>query len=212
MNCEVQHLEKNIRYRILIINGEQSILDMERSIWKIVFPFLFWLLPSPVFKVNDPAIVEKLKEPKKEKMGSSMALSLGGIAYAITILLAPLMDYFEIPSSPLVNTILLILTLLLVGLIYFLISHNRKRKLDGTVEIEELQQIILWLRPRSIKHIIKVSLVYLWFLVLTLVAFYAFIESRKIMLLIFGSIMLFPILLVSRVTVEQGHTTVKFKD
>ncbi|BAC13279.1 hypothetical conserved protein [Oceanobacillus iheyensis HTE831] len=67
MDCEIQHLDKNMRYRILIINGEQYILDMERSVWKIIFPILFWLIPSPVFKVEDQDIVEQLKTAKKEK-------------------------------------------------------------------------------------------------------------------------------------------------
>lgn len=67
MNCEVQRLEDNIRYRILIINEEQYVLDMEQSFWKIIFPFLFWMLPSTVYKVEDPFILEQLKKPNKEK-------------------------------------------------------------------------------------------------------------------------------------------------
>lgn len=79
MNCEIQRLAKNIRYRILIINGEQYILDMERSFWKIIFPFLFWLVPSQIFKVEDQAIVEQLKTAKKEKAESSLIISLGAV-------------------------------------------------------------------------------------------------------------------------------------
>ncbi|MGY0691195.1 DUF443 family protein [Virgibacillus sp. FSP13] len=127
MNCEVQHLAKNIRYRILIINGEPYILDMERSFWKIVFPFFFWMFPSPVFKTEDKAIVEQLKVPEVEKMGSSFLTFLAGFAYLIGILLVPLMDYFEIPTSLLVNIILLFLALILVALLYFSLSIGAKR-------------------------------------------------------------------------------------
>ena len=86
MNCEVQHLEKNIRYRILIIDGEEYILDMERSFWKIVFPFFNWLLPSTAFKVEDTSIVEQLKEPNKEKVRGGWVTSLAGIGYFLGIL------------------------------------------------------------------------------------------------------------------------------
>lgn len=59
MNCEVQHLAENIRYRILIIYGEQYILDMERFFWEIIFPFLFCTLPSPIFKVENQRVLRK---------------------------------------------------------------------------------------------------------------------------------------------------------
>ncbi|MFD1414137.1 DUF443 family protein [Oceanobacillus jeddahense] len=67
MNCEVQHLAENIRYRILVINGEQYLLDMERSFGKILFPFFFWMLPSPIFKVENQDIMGKLKVTKKKR-------------------------------------------------------------------------------------------------------------------------------------------------
>src|SRR5690625_163058 len=121
MNCEVQHLEKNIRYRILIINGEQYILDMERSFWKTIFPFFNWILPSTAFKVEDTSIVEQLKEPNKEKIGGSW-VSLAGIGYFLGVLLAPLMGYFEIPMSPLINAMLLVLVLILVAIFYMSMS------------------------------------------------------------------------------------------
>src|SRR5699024_9539162 len=125
MNCEVQHLEKNIRYRILIINGEQYILDMERSFWKTIFPFFNWILPSTAFKVEDSSIVERLKEPNKVKVGGSW-VSLAGIGYFLGVLLAPLMGYFDVPMSPLVNAAILVLALFLVVILYMSMSHRRK--------------------------------------------------------------------------------------
>lgn len=143
MNCEVQHLDKNMRYRILIINGEHYILDMERSFWKIIFPFLFWMLPSTVFKVDDPDIVKQLKTEVKEKSAGSLAVSLGGIAYAIGILLAPLMGYFNIISTSLVNIIVLIFVLFMVAFLYFSINRKRKEKLENVIKLETLSKHVL---------------------------------------------------------------------
>lgn len=211
MNCEVQHLYKNIRYRILIINGEQYILDMEQSFWKVIFPFFFWVFPTPVYKVEDQTIVEQLKEPKREKVGRLIVVSLGGIAYVIGILLAPLMDYFEVPMSPLVNTILLIIALILVVLLNLSISYNRKKKLYNVVELAELQQDKLRVCPNSIKHVFKLSAVYIFLLGIVVLFFIGYIETQNIMLLIFTSVLWFLLLVAIRVTVEEGHTTVKFK-
>ncbi|MEW9678045.1 DUF443 family protein [Lentibacillus sp. L22] len=51
MNCEVRDIPKILRYRMLTIDGEVYILDLWGSFWKIIFPFLFWILPNRVYKV-----------------------------------------------------------------------------------------------------------------------------------------------------------------
>ncbi|WP_040981892.1 DUF443 family protein [Oceanobacillus jeddahense] len=212
MNCEVQHLAKNIRYRILVINDEHYILDMERSFWKIIFPFLFWIVPSSIFKLEDQDIVEQLKAPKRKKTDGALLISLGGFAYVHGILLTPLMDYFEVQSSVFVNSILLIIALILVALLYLSISRTRKKNLIDVVELKTLQQNIIQVWPKSIKHIFKVITVYTGLLGLNLLFFVGFIETQNIMLLIIASVFLFAFLLSNRITVEEGYTTVGFKD
>ncbi|WP_419893667.1 DUF443 family protein [Oceanobacillus kimchii] len=212
MNCEVQHLDKNMRYRILIINGEHYILDMERSFWKIIFPFLFWMLPSTVFKVDDPDIVKQLKTEVKEKSAGSLAVSLGGIAYAIGILLAPLMGYFNIISTSLVNIIVLIFVLFMVAFLYFSINRKRKEKLENVIKLETLSKHVLWVLPSSIKHVFKFLVAYIFLLVFELLGFLAYIQTDNVMVLIIASGLLFILLPINRVTVEEGYTTVRFKD
>ncbi|GLO65761.1 hypothetical protein AQ616_11870 [Oceanobacillus sp. E9] len=211
MNCEVQHLEKNMRYRFLIINGEYYIMDMKRSFWKIIFPFLFWLTPSPVYKVDEHHIVEQLKGETIEKAESS-PVSLGGFAYAIGILLAPLMGYFIIPSSQLTNIILLILTLITVSLLYFSISRKHKKKLESVIKIETLPRNLLWIVPSSAKLVFKLVAAYTSLLVFVIWSFSLYIHSGNIMVLILTSGLFYLLLLSSRVTVEEGNTTVRFKD
>ncbi|WP_449354449.1 DUF443 family protein [Virgibacillus natechei] len=211
MNCEVQHLTENIRYRILIIDGEHYILDMEQSFWKIIFPFLFWVLPSPVFKVENQSIMEQLKGPKTEKKSGSLLVFLGVIAFLLGNLLTPLMDYFEIQSSPLVNILLVIVALILVALLYFSISHKRKKKLYNDVQLETLQQHVLWIRPRSTKQIFKLLAFLIWFFGFVSLGFAAYILTGNIMVLIIASGLLFALLLANRITVEGGRTKVKFK-
>ena len=212
MNCEVQHLEDNIRYRILIIDGEQYILDMERSFWKTIFPFFVWMLPSAVFKVEDSSIVEQLKQPNKEKVGGSWVMSLAGIGYFLGILLAPLMGYFEIPMSALVNAVLLIFALILVALLYLSMSHRRKKSLETVVNLDELSKHELWIRPSSKKQVFKLLALYLMFAALNVLFFMTYIETRNIMMLFIASLFFFFYLLTSRITVEEGHTTVRFKN
>ncbi|WP_077596333.1 DUF443 family protein [Oceanobacillus kimchii] len=212
MNCEVQHLDKNIRYRILIINGEQYILDMERSFWKIIFPFLFWLTPSPVFKVEDQVIVEQLKEEKKEKLESSWAMSLIGVSYVLGLLLVPLMNYFEVPLPLFVNIILLVFSLILVALLYYFISQNRQKKLYDIVKLEILQKSTICIRPSSSKQVFKLIVSYLFLIVFNIFLLVGYIETHNIMLLFGLSGFTFLLLLTNRVTIEEGYTTMRFKD
>lgn len=193
MNCEVQHLEDNIRYRILIIDGEQYILDMERSFWKTIFPFFVWMLPSAVFKVEDSSIVEQLKQPNKEKVGGSWVMSLAGIGYSLGILLAPLMGYFEIPMSALVNAVLLIFALILVALLYLSMSHRRKKSLETVVNLDKLSKHELWIRPSTKKQVFKLLALYLMFAALNVLFFMTYIETRNIMMLFIASLFFFSI-------------------
>lgn len=211
MNCKVQHLAKNIRYRILNIEGETYILDMERSFWKLIFPFFFWMFPHPVFKVEDQSIVEQLKVQRAEKIGGSSLVSLAGIAYVLSTLLTPLTDYLEFPTSRLINVVFLVLAVMFIILLYFTVSHKRKKKLYYVVNLETLQKDKIWIRPMSIKQIFKVMFVYFWLLGIDLLGFLFYINSRNVIILIIASGLLFPFLLVSRITVEEGNTTVKFK-
>lgn len=93
MNCEVQRVYKNPRYRILIIEEEKYILDLGQSFWNVLFPFLFWMLPISVFKVDDPEIWRGLKEPqsKQSNIGISVILFVGGLSVLLGQHLIPLM-------------------------------------------------------------------------------------------------------------------------
>lgn len=212
MKCEVQHLAGNIRYRILIINGEQYILDMERSFWKILFPFFFWMLPSPIFKVENQDIVEKLKVTKKEKVNSGQVIMWGGIAVVLGQFLTPLMDYFEVQSSFFVNSILSIVALILVTLLYLSISHTRKQNLIDIIGCNPLQRSIIRIRPKSIRHIFKAIVIYIWALGLVLSGFVMYIDTGNILILIIGLGFYFALFAIHRITVEEGYTTVRFKD
>lgn len=212
MNCEVRHLGDNIRYRILLINGEFYILDMERSFWKTIFPFFVWILPSTVFKLENSSILDSLNDMNKEKVGSSWAISLGGIGYFLGILLAPLMGYFEIPMLLSVNVTLLVIALVFVAILHLSLSQRRKKKLKFFVNLDKLPRHKLWINPNSTKQVLKLVALFLMFVSLNVLFFATYIETSNIMMLFISSLFFFFYLLTPRITVEEGYTTVKFKN
>jgi len=213
MNCKVHGVYKNIRYRILVIDGQTYILDLGKSIWKIVFPFFFWIFPNPVYKVEDQEIVEKIKTPEVKQVNTGgRGLIGGGIAVLIANLLRPLTDYFDIQSSPFVNSIIVMVVVILLLSLRFYINHLNKKNLYQVVNLEQLPTDRLWIRPKPIKHFYLVSGMYLFFLAFSVLGFYAFIKFPNIMILFSIMLLLFIALFVSTIPIPIGNITVKFKN
>src|SRR5699024_32993 len=213
MNCKVHGVYKNIRYRILVIDNQTYILDLGRSSWLILFPFFFWMFPNPVFKVEDQEIVEKLKTPEVKQANNTGGLGLlsGGIAVLIANLLRPLTDYFDIQSSPSVNSIIVIIAVILMFSLRFYINHLNKKNLYQVVRLEQLSRDCLWIRPKPIKHFSLVLGMYLFFLIFTVMLFVGFIKFPNVLILCFTMLFLFLVLFASSIVVAVGHIRVKFK-
>src|SRR5699024_1952260 len=211
MNDNVQHLVNNERYRLLTIDGETYIMDIESPFWKVVFPFFFWLFPNRIFKVEKRSMADKLKTEKIQAKGGSFFIFVTGISYTSGMLLVPLMDKFNVPISSLINIGLLVFAVILVIILYIIDSHYRKRKLDNVLELDRLPQSKLWIRPNSVGHLANVVFSYLVLLGFSIVIFLGYIQTGNIMILMIASLMLFGLLLTNRKVVREGNLVVKSK-
>lgn len=124
MKCTVRRTAKNLRYRILTIRGEKYILDMGgASLWKMLFPFFYWLLPNRVYKVENPQIAETLTAPTvKEKAGSSQFVWMI-VASIVASTLSPLINYFDVGIPIYVNAIIVTVIVVLMMLLIFSLSR-----------------------------------------------------------------------------------------
>ena len=66
MISEVERPNKNIRYKLVNVEDEYYILDQDRPIWLILFPFVYWFKSHWVYQINQPTY-EKLKQPDEKK-------------------------------------------------------------------------------------------------------------------------------------------------
>ncbi|QKY71667.1 DUF443 family protein [Lentibacillus sp. CBA3610] len=213
MNCKAQGVYKNPRYKILTVNDEKYVLDMGgRSFWKILFPFVYWILPNTAYKVNDLEIIETIKTPEVEQTDTGWLSVLGGIvAIILANLLRPLANVFNIPSSPFVNSIIVMIVLLLVLSLFFYINQMSKRRLYQVADIEQYSEKRLWIRPKSYKQFFFIFFVYLFFLGFTVLAYSGFIYTGDVMVLFMGTPVLLILLCINLVTIV-GDTRVRFKD
>lgn len=214
MKCDIQSVVKNPRYRILAINGEHYLLDMWRSFWKIIFPFLFWLLPNTVFKVEDPELVKKLRErevKQQTKLGTAGTLLGGGIAVFLGNLLTPLIERFGVESTIGINISIVAITIILMSFLFFYMTRLSKNRLYKMINMEQLSTSRLWIRPGSIKRFLQVLFQYFFLLSLTVLFFGGFFEMQNIIMLLLAAVCFLLVLISSLLAVTGDQIVVKFK-
>jgi len=151
MDVSVEFLEKNRQYRVVHMDGEYYILDVESSIWPIFIPILFWLMPQKIYKV-DVETVEKLKTPVKQSNNMSSILLIGiGVSAVLSQLLKPILD-FTIETTMIVNILLLIVTGAMIIFFRLYMRHSLRNRLRKTVDLEKLNPVMIKIRPKYMKQ------------------------------------------------------------
>lgn len=212
--CKVQGVYMNPRYRILTIDEEMYILDMGKSFWRILFPFTFWIFTNVAYKVNDHRMIEKIVVPKvnKQKIAWDGMLA-GSIGVISANLLQPLMDFFNIESTPLISSIIVGIVFLITLSVFYYINFRSKNKIEQVVDLNQLVVKRLWIRPQSYKHFFFIFFAYLLFLVATIVSWGGFIQvAANPVILLIGMLFLSFTLSASLLTVGGGNTAVKCKN
>ncbi|MBU9722770.1 MULTISPECIES: DUF443 family protein [Bacillaceae] len=213
MKCEVRPVYRNPRFRILKIEEQTYILDMTKSIWYILIPFLTWIVPHKVYLVDEVEINKHFKIPKINTSKKNVSLLFtAGIGIALGNMLTPLSDYMDLESSLMLNIIIVVVIILLgFGLCAYL-SHGYKQKFYHALPLEGNIQEQIWIRPMSLKHFLKCFFIYVFSLGVTVLFFIVFIHEGHLVPIIVATIFFIAVLLVNIMTVLPGHTTVKFKE
>lgn len=181
------------------------------SLWKMLFPFFYWLLPNRVYKVEDPEIAEELTAPTvKEKVGSSQFLwaILASIAASS---LSPIANYFDVDIPIYVNAIIVTVIVVLMILLIFTISRMFKKNMYQIIDLSQLFKGRLWVMPDSFKVIFLVTFVYVGCVGLGVMGAAAYIEYGNWIILIFSTMLIFAgIVLPGLATIIEGNTRVMF--
>jgi uncharacterized membrane protein (TIGR01218 family) len=202
----------NPRYRILNIDGERYILDMGKSFWKILFPFFYWILPNTAYKVNNQEVIDKIRAPEvKQKTAVRDGLFAGIIGVILANLLHPMVSFFDIPSIPLVNAIVVLIVALLILSVFIFINMRSKKNLYRMVKLEHYTTKQLWIRPQSSKNFFYILFFYFFGLGSIILVWGGFIQLANALILFAGMIFMFFLLFLSALTVPVGDTSVKFK-
>lgn len=209
MECRVDLLAKNRRYRILNIDDKHYILDIETSIWPIFFPFLFWLMPQKIYKI-DFETVKKLKEPVSgpNNLGTIMIIGIGGSA-VLSRILQPILD-FNVQTTTLGNVVMLIIPVVIITFLRLYMRGKLNEKLKESVSLDRLYTGTIKVKPKLLKHYIAPIFSHLFFLLVILFAAFFFIQTSHFVGII-CFIVIFPILLLLNTSaIQPGLAKLKF--
>ncbi|UTR13811.1 DUF443 domain-containing protein [Salipaludibacillus sp. LMS25] len=207
MNSELQLIYKNIRYRLVYIEGHYYLVDIMNSLWKVIFPFVFWFFPHKAYRINDEKIVEKLRDPTiPQKRTMHFSFFALGLALAIARILGEIDDYFQLATSSVTNTVILVCSLIVFFLFACRISHIFKGNLTKKVSINQLPTDHLVIRPSSFKYSILFFVYYLIFLVGAVLTCWMFIDDGNLIVLICALVFVFYTSMSVTVAARAGDT------
>src|SRR5690625_7358237 len=99
-----------LRYKILTINQDHYIIDSDKPLWVLLFPFFYWLIPHTVYKIEDEEVLQQIKAPEVElpKRRYGRKSIAGRISVVGANLLTSLRYYFTIPVTMTIKILIFI--------------------------------------------------------------------------------------------------------
>ncbi|UTR13820.1 DUF443 domain-containing protein [Salipaludibacillus sp. LMS25] len=207
VNGDLQFIYNNIRYRLVYIDGNYYVIDIMSPLWKVLFPFVFWIFPHKGYRINDEKIVELLRDPTIPQK-RTMLYNFGaiGIALAIARILGEIDDYFHLATSSVTNTVILVCSLIVFFLFACRISHIHKENLIKKVAISQLQTDQLVIRPLSLKQYLLFFVYYMFLLIVSVLTCWLFIYSGNMLILLGAVLFVFSLSISVAVAARVGET------
>mgnify|MGYP001944981382 CR=1 FL=1 len=199
LSCEVEFLNKNIRYRMIKNQNDYYLLDMETSIWSVLFPFIFWFMPQKVYKV-DSKTAEKMKAPTLDSKKFMYILLLSIVVQVFLVYFSKDLLNFVISTSLLANILIVTVSSLIIIYLRYLHHKTLQKKLSQHVMIENISCERVKIKPKLVQNYFIAMLGYFMFTVFVVLGVYIFLTyGTFIGILCF--IIMFPIFLITHLAV-----------
>src|SRR5699024_8563556 len=151
--------------KLVKVEDEYYILDLDRPIWLILFPFAYWFKTHWVYQI-DQATYEKLKQPDEKKRSKwEMILPVAFISPFLGRILASKAEKYDYISSFMVSVVLIIVFIILTIGIRIYVHQTCIKKTDKiTGGLEMLPKRRIKIRPKKLSHYFMSTFVYFFFL------------------------------------------------
>lgn len=175
----LKHVFKNIRYKLLDVNGKKYVYDTDRLAWSFLFPFIHWFIPHPVYQI-DEATYEKLKMPNEEKGSRTwMAFFAAGLSIILVRLLSIFIDSFDNSLSFRSALLFLFLFVIITVIIRVILRRLKYKELDNQIDLDSLPVAFVRMKPANKKSYMLAVYCYLLSLSLSLLAGFGYLDSKN---------------------------------
>lgn len=211
MDTEVFLILKNFRYQLIKLENNFYIIDKDKPYLLVfLFPFLYWLFPKRIVQISEESANLLQTIPNKDTKAGKLNLFAVGISMTIANLTQPILNYFYIPISPLIASIIVMLSSATLLYFRFLISIRNKRSIYKKLDLNNnTNHIKIQIFPRPLKKMISITFMSLFCAAFTAVPMYAFIIHGNTFILFIGIVFFFILLILNILTVPHGKNTVK---
>lgn len=210
MNVEVKDITNHQSFKYFQADdGKHYILEMQISLWKMLFPFLYWLLPLPAYLIRDEESVEKVCVKKEDNKPGNFILF--GFSGALTgLLLYSIIERFTIDMSFTLKIVIASCTFLAILLIFLFLNHKKKRELFHAINMKQAEKVSFRIKPQSVGHIIQIVLIYLFYLLFIFIALMNYLSNDNYLSLLISGALLLVFLLATNFVIKAGNTPVEF--
>ncbi len=212
MKAEVEHVYKNMRYKILRFNEDFYIIDMDRSFWFFLIPFIFWVIPHKAYKIDNKKF-KQIQMPKSEQMSTgSIALLGGGISILFVNLLKPLLSQLNLHITLGIKILILIIIFSLCVYMRIYIQKRLFLKLNKKADIESLNAIKLRITPEKPQHYLIFVIFFLFFWGAVFMASILILTEGNVIILMFTPLFLMIALLWNTQVIRVGGAKIEIID
>ena len=210
---EVERPNKNIRYKLVKINDEYYVLDQDRPIWLILFPFIYWFKSHLVYQINESAY-KRLKHANEEKGGKwKMILPVAFISPFLGRLLASITERYDYLIPSVLSIILVVIFIVITLGVRIYVHQACYKKTDKmTGGLEQLPKRKVKIRPKKISNYLVASLGYLLFLCFAFMGMDMTMTYNNPIISIVLITSLFMFLIVNTIFINIGYAKIRYLD
>ncbi|WP_218084446.1 DUF443 family protein, partial [Staphylococcus epidermidis] len=160
---KMYRIHKNPRYKLIELDQKKYLIDLESNYFTYLFPPLNWILKKELIEVSNDKLneIEYDDNNNKEQAKNIGCVSGGGVL--IATLMRPFMDLMDVPSNQFINSLIVIVTVLVI----VFIRGSLRKKWDLKIKSNKIHIIKCIVRSK-LKHMFFVIESYLMFLLLSL--------------------------------------------
>jgi len=208
---EVERPNKNIRYKLVNVEDEYYILDQDRPIWLILFPFVYWFKSHLVYQINQ-ATYEKLKQPDEKKRGKwEMILPVAFISPFLGRILASKAERYDHLIPSMFSAVLLIVFIIATISIRIYVHQTCFKKTDKITDgLEMLPKRKIKIRPKRISIYLGAIFTYFFFLSISILGGVGTITYNNPTLIFVSSGIGFVYLISNTAFINIGYAKVKY--